>query len=222
MSRYQCNLGTLTDAEQRLLRSKKVLIAGCGGLGGYCAHFLLRSGIERMVLLDDDRFSETDMNRQLFANMKTMGMPKAEVTKEAILRVNPGAKVEAVCGFLKETNAVSLFTGCDLVIDALDNLPSRMLLQDACQATGLPFVHGDVRCWSGRVSTVFPGDPGLRILFPKGDPDVHPSFLAASAAAVASFQAVEAIRVLLGKPSLRRKILVIDLETNSTNVQPAE
>lgn len=222
MFRYQRNLGTLTEAEQRLLRSRKVLIAGCGGLGGYCAHFLLRSGIERMVLLDDERFSESDMNRQLFANMKTMGISKAEATKEAILRVNPGAKVEAVCGFLTETNAVSLFTGCDLVIDALDNLPSRLLLQDACQATNLPFVHGDVSRWSGRVSTIFPGDPGLRALFPQGDPESNSSFLAVSAAGVASFQAVEAIRVLLGKPSLRRKVLFIDLETNSLQVQPAE
>ena len=222
MFRYQRNLGTLTEEEQRLLRSKKIVIAGCGGLGGYCAHFLLRSGIERMVLLDDDRFSETDMNRQLFANMKTMGISKAEATKEAILRVNPGAKVEAVCGFLTNANAVSLFTGCDLVIDALDNLPSRLLLQDACQATGLPFVHGDVSRWSGRVSTIFPGDPGIRTLFSQGDPEMNLSFLAVSAAAVASFQAVEAIRVLLGKPSLRRQVLLIDLETNSLHVQPAE
>ena len=120
--RYIRNLGALTEAECVLLREKTVLVAGCGGLGGYLIEMLLRLGVGEIRAADGDRFEASNLNRQLLSAPSLLGRSKAETAAERAAAVNPDVRFVAVPEFVTEANVDELVRGCDAVLDALDNL----------------------------------------------------------------------------------------------------
>lgn len=209
---FQRNIGALTLQEQELLATKKVFIAGCGGLGGFAAEYCVRLGIGGIVVCDKDNFDESNLNRQRFCDIYSIGQPKSAVLREKLLDINPTVKINSISDEINSSNATQLIEGCDVVIDALDNIESRLILEKACAKQNIVLVFGAVRGWTGQVSTVFPNDFTLAELYSRANEDEKPSVLVFTPAIISGLQVCEAINVLLNKPKLRKKLLTVDLE----------
>ncbi len=212
------NIGTLSQEEQSALSSKKVFVAGCGGLGGYVAEFLTRAGIGSLVICDMDVFEETNLNRQRFSDLKQLGMNKAEVAAKKLSEISPILSVKAINEKITLDNAEKLISDCDLVIDALDNIATRLILENAAETKNVPLIFGAVSGWCGQVSTVMPFDKTITALYAQSSEVKAPSVLVATVAVTAGYQVAEAIKTLLGRPTLSGKLLVIDLSDNSLDI----
>lgn len=211
MDIFKRNVGALSAEEQKSLSEKKVFIAGCGGLGGFNAEFCTRIGIGEITLCDKDVFDVTNLNRQRFSDIFSIGKNKAEIAREKLLDVNPTAKITAVVDEIKDGNAAELMDGCDVVIDALDNVETRLCLERAAEKCGLPMIFGAVGGWCGQVSAVYPGDNTVAKLYKNSATEEKPSVTVMAAAVTAAYQSAEAVNVLLGRPSLKKKLLIVDL-----------
>ncbi len=137
-SRTQLLLGP--EAMERLSRSR-VAIFGIGGVGGYVAEALARSGTGSFVLVDDDRICLTNINRQIIATRKTVGKYKVDVMKERILEINPAAQVEVrKCFYLQENAAEFPFSEYSYVVDAVDTVTAKLELVLRAQQSGTPVI----------------------------------------------------------------------------------
>ncbi|MDD3920656.1 MAG: HesA/MoeB/ThiF family protein [Eubacteriales bacterium] len=210
--RYDRNLGALTKEECAILKSKRVFVAGCGGIGGYVIELMARIGIGGITAADGDVFEETNLNRQLLCEEGLLGTSKALAAKARVEKINSGVTAEAVEAYITAENAEGLLLGHDIVIDALDSIPARRILAKACAKLHIPLVHGAIGGWCAQISVIMPGEDTMRILYPEdADASVagNPSFTPALAASV---EAAEAVKVLLGREStLAGKLLCIDL-----------
>ncbi|MCL2124810.1 MAG: HesA/MoeB/ThiF family protein [Oscillospiraceae bacterium] len=210
MSRYERNSPAISPEEQKSLAGKHVFVAGCGGLGGYIIEFLSRIGIGFISAADGDVFTLSNLNRQLLSTELTLGRMKAECAKERISIVNPNVSVNAVCEYIDEENADALISGHDIVVDALDNGKTRLILAAAARKAGIPFVSGAIGGWHGRVIVLYPED-NVDFLW-MGEPPPPAGNLCCTAAHVASIQSAEVVKVLLGRPGVVcGKLLEIDL-----------
>lgn len=123
------------------LKQSKVAIFGVGGVGGYVAEALARSGVGSFVLVDKDVVSQSNINRQIIATTKTIGMSKTQVMKERILDINPEAQVEVrECFFLPETAGEFDFTQYSYVVDAVDTVTAKVELVMQAKAAGVPII----------------------------------------------------------------------------------
>lgn len=154
--RYVRNRETFSAADQIRLAQSRVVMAGCGGLGGQAALMLARLGIGTLVLLDPDRFEETNLNRQTFARSDTLGDLKVEAAAAALCGVNPAVEIRAIPLALTSENVLRFLTGADVVVDGLDNAPARHVVFASARRLNLPFVHGAVAGLEGRVMTFLP------------------------------------------------------------------
>lgn len=214
-NRYNRNMNMLSPEENENLRNFKVCVIGCGGLGGYVIELLGRLGIGTITAVDGDVFDETNLNRQLLSTEEAIGKSKAFAAEERMKKVNTDVTVLPVRAFVTEENCNDIIRGHNIVIDALDNMTARRLLEVCCEQQNIPMIHGAIAGWYGQVSTIMPGDGTLRKIYP---PDENkgvetelgnPSF---SPAVVASIETAEALKVLLGRGDiLRNKLLTIDL-----------
>lgn len=212
--RYERNR-IFSPAEQELLAEKKVAVIGCGGLGGYLIEMLGRLGVGYIVAIDGDGFDETNLNRQLFCNENSIGSSKAIAAGLHMAVVNSEVDVISVCENLTEENAARHLAGCDLVLDGLDSVGSKLMLQRICRKLDLPMVHGAVGGWFGQVTTIFPGNDTLSMIYEDGcEVSQEEGNVSFTPAVVAGIQAAEAAKVLLGyEDVLQRKMLFIDLYT---------
>ena len=215
MDRYIRNKQLITEAQQEILRKKTAAVVGLGGLGGHIAEQLARLGVGNLILIDSDVVEPNNLNRQLFATEKTLGIPKTQAAVERLSDVNPNVSCRAFREYLTVENGVELLRGADVVLDAVDNIPTRYVLEKCCAEIGVPFVHGSIGGWWGQVSVIFPGDNIIERIYPKKDAVGaeakwgNPAF---TPTVVASIQVVEALKLLLCKPEiLRGKLLRIDL-----------
>jgi molybdopterin/thiamine biosynthesis adenylyltransferase len=216
--RYIRNTQSLSIADQRVLLESSACIIGVGGLGGTVAEVLARVGIGALHLVDGDCFEEHNLNRQRFAHIGNLGQPKSQSAKAAIARINPAATIKASPVFLTAANAADLIGSADVVIDCLDRLDSRLVLQQACRRLKRPLVSAAVAGTTGQLTVVFPEDIGLESLI--GDigaannrgVESHLGNLPFTVNAVASMEAAEAVKLLLGREGLlRNRLLLIDL-----------
>lgn len=217
--RYLRNIGTLgTDGQAKLLRSM-VAVIGVGGIGGVAASMLARSGVGTIVLVDPDDFDETNLNRQRFATEKNVGARKVDAARDRLIEIN--SEVEILCHALRAggESLPGIITGAGAVIDALDSLDDRLVLQEACREAGAVLVHGAIAGTCLQAATIYPDEPGLEcILRPPaqvgishgiedetGNPSTTPAI-------VAGIQVQEAVNVMLGRvPSLRGRLLYLDI-----------
>lgn len=209
--RYIRNLGAITEAECALLQQKTVLVAGCGGLGGYLMEYLARIGIGAIRCVDGDVFDRTNLNRQILATIQTLGMSKALAARERLQIVNPAVRVEPVCAFLDQTNARELISGCDAVLDALDNIPARKLLAEACAESNIPYVFGAISGWVAQAGISMPGDRMIQTLYPEGVEIKDKSVLSFTPAMCAAMQVSLCVSLLLGHPVETGKLHYFDL-----------
>lgn len=213
--RYERNMNTLSPQENNELKDFKVCVIGCGGLGGYVIELLGRLGIGTITAVDGDVFDETNLNRQILSTEGLIGKSKALAAKERMATVNSLVTLKPIHEFVTRENCDSIIEGHHIVVDALDNLDTRKLLEEACEVLKIPLVHGAIAGWYGQVAVIMPGDRLLQKLYSdssnKGmETELgNPSF---TPALVASLEAAQTVKVLLGKgEQLRNKMLVIDI-----------
>ena len=115
------------------IKNAHVTIVGCGGVGGYCAVFLARAGVEKFTLIDFDKVSPSNLNRQVIAYESTIGRAKVEVLKDMLLAINSEVKVNGIDARATEENLASLIKDTDIVIDAIDSVKDKIALILYCK-----------------------------------------------------------------------------------------
>jgi molybdopterin/thiamine biosynthesis adenylyltransferase len=224
--RYLRNHELYSREEQLKLAESRVAVVGCGGLGGTVTLLLARSGVGFLTLVDYDVFDETNLNRQALSSIDRIGKGKGEAGRDTVAEINPSVKVRVERKRIDENSASSILADVDVVVDALDNIPDRLILEQAARDLKKPLVHGALAGFNGQVMTIFPEDPGLGLIYNTGakrkDPQSPEAVLGVPAitpSVVASFQAMEVIKILLGRGQLlRKKFMYFDLESNRYRV----
>lgn len=222
---FERNFPSLTPAEQLALWRSRALVAGLGGLGGCQAQLLARVGVGQLYLADGDAFAPSNLNRQLLATAKTLRQSKAVVTARHLRDVNAALLVEAIPEFLDQEKLRKFLPSVQVLLDALDTLTARRDLINTARQFGVPVVHGAVSGTFGQVTTILPQDPGNPpFLFPISAPpapETAPGVLAPTVTLVASLQAQEAIRLLLGKkPAYHGALAHFDGDTGRLEILP--
>lgn len=210
-ARYARNIPALSEEECLTLRQKKLLLVGCGGLGGHILEQLARIGVGAIRVVDGDVFEETNLNRQLLSEVSILGSGKAKAAADRIRRVNPDVMVESAAEFLTEENAAMLLHGCDAVLDALDNIPSRKILAAACAEAGIPYIYGAISGWVAQAGVSMPGDGLIELLYPEGTILKDKSVLSFTPALCASLQVSLCVKLLTGRPVETGTIYHFDL-----------
>ena len=210
-ARYERNVPALTEAECEALRRKRVLVVGCGGLGGHLIEMLARIGIGALRVVDGDVFEPSNLNRQLLSEVPTLGLSKAKAAATRINRVNPEVEVEAVAENMTEVNVHELLQGCDAVLDGLDNIESRRVLASACTRAGIPYIYGAVNGWVAQAAISMPGDHLVDILYPKDVIIKNKSVLSFTPALCASIQVSLCVKLLVGRAVETGTVCYFDL-----------
>ena len=218
LERYRRNMGTVGWDGQAALLSSAVAVVGAGGLGGWVIEGLARMGVGHLILIDGDTFQENNLNRQIGCTERTLGQSKVSVLAQRVAEVNGAVTVSALERWLDEANAPDLIGVAHVVVDALDNLPTRMALQRAAAELGIPIVHGAIGGYTGQVMTIYPEDIGLVALYGDGDlPDhgveVEVGNPAATPMMIAAWQIQEVVKIIVGQGTLLRdRMLLLDAE----------
>jgi molybdopterin-synthase adenylyltransferase len=127
---------------QEKLKKSRILIAGAGGLGSAASFYLAAAGIGSLRIVDKDQVELSNLNRQILHWESDVGRLKVESAKEKLSRLNPGIEVEIRTEEINEETLPELTAGCDLVLDGLDNFPTRYLINQQIFRSGIPFVYG--------------------------------------------------------------------------------
>lgn len=131
----------LGEAAMKALANARVAVFGIGGVGGYTAEALSRSGVGYIDLIDNDKVSVTNINRQIYATLKTVGRYKVDVAKERIAEINPQAVIKTYKTFFTpETSSQFDFSSYDYVVDAIDTVSGKLELAVQCEKTGTPII----------------------------------------------------------------------------------
>ena len=199
---------------QQKLKAASVAIVGAGGLGAPSALYLAAAGVGRIVLIDHDSVSLSNLQRQILYEVTDIGAPKVEVAARRLHGVNPNVVIDATSSELTLENARALVAGVDLVLDGTDNFPTRFIINQACVETGRTLVSGAIGRWTGQVA-VFAGKPCYRCLVPESPPDAETcsavGVVGALAGVIGSMMALEAVKVITsaGEP-LTGRLLIYD------------
>jgi len=220
LERYarQIVLREVGPAGQRRIRAARVAVVGAGGLGSASLLYLAASGIGGLSVIDDDRVSLDNLQRQVLHDTAAVGEPKTHSALRRLDALNPGVRVRTVERRLDAGNARELLEGHDVVLDGSDNFATKFAVNDACVALGIPAVIAGILRFDGQVVTVPAGAPCYRCLFrDEPPPGQVPACSAAGvlgpvAGVVGSLQAAEALRLLLGAgASQEGRVLTVEL-----------
>jgi len=222
--RYLRNLGTVGwDGQANLLRST-VAVVGLGGLGSNVLEALARMGVGRLILIDGDAFVDHNLNRQTLATEANLNVSKSEAAKARVATINSAVEVVTHAVEATPDNLPRLLESSNVVVDALDRLPTRLMLQETAQKLGIPLVHGAIGGMIGQVMTIFPGDEGLYALYgreevPERGIEVERGCPTATPMMVGAWQAQEVMKILvgIGKP-LCHRMLLMDAEAGTVDV----
>jgi adenylyltransferase/sulfurtransferase len=197
---------------QAKLKRARVLVIGAGGLGAPALQYLAAAGVGTIGIVDDDKVSLSNLQRQVIHGTADVGRPKVESAAEAIHRLNPHVSVELHPERLVAANAMRLVGSYDVVCDGSDNFATRYLVSDACYFAEKPLVTAAVGTFDGTLTTIrahqrdadgIP-NPSYRCLFPEPPPEgsvpacAEAGVLGALVGVLGSMMALEVIREIVG------------------------
>ena len=213
----QTVLKELGKKGQRKLAQSKVAIVGLGGLGTASSLYLGLAGVGHLRLIDQDTIELANLHRQILYGPEDLHYPKAEVSAKRLGKMNPLVKVEPVSENLNINNVEKLLAGMECVVDGLDNMRTRYLVNRACAKLGIPYVFGAAIGIEGNLSVfAVPETPCLECILPYVNDDNLQTcdlrgVLGATAGIIGTMQAMEAIKVLTGIGSpLKGKLMICD------------
>lgn len=213
---------------QQKLKAARVLVIGAGGLGSPVLQYLAAAGVGTIGVVDDDRVSLSNLQRQIIHDTAAIGMLKTASAAIALTRVNPHIKIQQWPIRLTPENTYALFSLYDIVADGSDNFDTRFLAADMCELLKIPLVHAAVAQFDGVITTLKPhemnpeGDPNpsLRDIFPvKPDPGTIPScqevgVMGTLTGIIGTIQAQEVIKEIVGiGEGLIGKLLMVDAKS---------
>jgi len=200
------------EAGQEKLKKAKVFIAGAGGLGTIIATYLAAGGIGTIRIVDNDTIELSNLNRQVLHWDDDTGRDKVDSAREKLTKLNRHVKIEAIKENIVEANVSPLVTGFDAIVDALDNLQTRYLLNKAALVLNIPFFHGAVSNFEGRAMTIIPGKTAcLKCLYRGAYPEQKFPVIGVTPAIIGCIQATEVIKYLIGMGQLlTNRMLVYD------------
>jgi len=210
IERYQRQL--LVDGwDQEKLKNSRVLVVGVGGLGGISATYLAAAGVGHLRLCDSDTVELSNLNRQILFTRKDVGKPKVALAASRLTAQNPEIAVESISDKLSEANALELTSGCDLIVDGLDNHSDRLRLNRASVDFQIPYIYGAINEWLGQLSFFNPPKTAcLACLMPGELPNQKPTpVFGALPGVIGSLQATLALRYLMtGEDPLANTLLI--------------
>jgi len=221
----QLVLSEIGEQKQELLLQAKVLVIGCGGLGGPAAIYLANSGVGHIHLVDFDLVSQSNLHRQTYYRLKDLGNSKAESLANEITKRAPFTKVTFSDFCVDKSNVLKLITDVDVVVDGTDNLPIKYLINEACVLEKKPLVYGSLYKFDGYVATfnVFDGNEyscNLRDAFPTIAKDIPNCEEAGTmnpiVGIIAIMQANEVIKLITKTGSLLTNQILIYNTLNNT------
>jgi molybdopterin/thiamine biosynthesis adenylyltransferase/rhodanese-related sulfurtransferase len=222
-NRYQRHLllPEVDVAGQLKLLDAKVLLLGAGGLGSPAAYYLGAAGVGTIGIIDMDVVDESNLQRQILHNMDRIGDRKVDSAKKTITALNPDVNVVTFDTRLGADNVMDILSGFDIIVDGLDNFPTRFLVNDASVKLGIPVVHGSIFRFEGMLTVFDPKrGPTYRDMIPEAPPaEMAPSCSEAGVLGVlpgiiGTLQAIETVKLILdlGEPLIGRMLQYDSLE----------
>ncbi|MCF7924790.1 MAG: ThiF family adenylyltransferase [Candidatus Izimaplasma sp.] len=211
--RYKMNMGVLNKQDLIKIQQKDVIIIGLGGLGGNVVNQLVRLGVNRMTIVDFDCFEESNLNRQLFSNMKNIGKYKVDVISKEIKKINPQVTIRII---KKRIQNVKHISG-DYMIDCVDNIETKIYLSKLSNQLQIPLLHGSCGGWYGQVGWISPKCTLIEDLYGSEEKGLENELLIPSYVAnvVASYMVSEFIKMIKNSSTIiLDNILFIDLYEN--------
>src|SRR6266849_5718115 len=209
------------EAGQRKLLASHVTLCGCGALGTVLANALVRGGIGHLRVIDRDFIETNHLQRQVLFDEHDVAenIPKAEAAARKLSAINSSVHVEPVVTDIDHTNILDLVSDADLILDGTDNFETRYLINDAAVKLGKPWIFGGVIGSEGQTMTIRPGlTPCIRCLIESSPPPgMTPTcetagVLGPAVAVIASFEAIEAIKLLSGAfDALNKELIMVDV-----------
>src|SRR5579875_422131 len=215
------------EGQEKLLEAK-VLLLGAGGLGSPAALYLAAAGVGTLGIIDDDTVDLSNLQRQVIHTSDRVGVPKVDSAEETIRALNPDVHVEKYPVRLGADNIMDILPGYDIIVDGLDNFPTRYLLNDASVRLRIPVVSAAILGFEGQLSVFKPYEgPCYRCLFPTPPPpELAPScgangVLGVLPGTMGMLQATEVIKLILGEgePLIGRLLLYDALAASFTEVK---
>lgn len=212
----QLAMADVGKSGQRKLLDSHVAVVGAGGLGYPILAYLAAAGVGQLTIVDDDTVSMSNLNRQLFYNQGDLGQTKALRAAQVLRGLNPTIDVrEKVC-HIDDATADDCLSGADLVIDAVDNVPARHVVNRWAHATRTPVMFGAVEGWEASLLFHLPADPTspcYECAFPSLPTSTRVvPVIGATAGVVGTLQATRALRWLLGLPVSADSLVVLDVK----------
>src|SRR5438309_3376630 len=215
------------EGQQKLLEAK-VLLLGAGGLGSPTALYLAAAGVGTLGIVDDDAVDLSNLQRQVIHSSERVGVPKVDSAEQTITALNPDVEVEKFAVRLGAENIMDILPGYDVVVDGLDNFPTRYLLNDASVRLQIPVVSAAILGFEGQLSVFKPYEgPCYRCLFPVPPPaELAPScgangVLGVLPGTMGLLQATEVGKLILGEgdPLIGRLLMYDALAAEFTEVR---
>jgi len=197
---------------QGRLKRAKVFVAGAGGLGCAVATYLTAAGVGVLRIVDGDKVELSNLNRQVLHWDEDIGRGKGDSAAKKLRKLNREVKIEAIGEMITEANISQLVGGFGLIVDAMDNMPTRYILNRVAVEKNIPFFHGAVSGFEGRAMTIIPGETAcLRCVYRRVTLEEKFPVIGVTPAVIGCIQATEVIKYIVGIGQLlTNRLLVYD------------
>jgi adenylyltransferase/sulfurtransferase len=203
-------IGEIGQEGQEKLKRSRVVIAGAGGLGSPIAIYLTAAGIGMIRMIDHEQVALSNLNRQILHWEEDIGRKKIDSARTKLKNLNRAVEIETIAETITEGNVSQLVDGCDVIVDAMDNLPTRYVLNRCAIEKKVPFFYGAVNGFEGRAMTILPGKTAcLRCMYRGPVPQEKFPVIGVAPAVIGSIQATEVIKYLVGIGKLLTNRLLI-------------
>jgi len=219
----------LDKEEQEKFKNAKITVIGCGGIGGQTIEMLARMGIGSLVLVDEDAFDWTNLNRQTLATANDIGFEKSKVAKQKVEQINPYVNVKCFTEHVDESNIDEIIQDANIVIDALDNVLTRVIVSRKAREKRIPFIHGAIHGTMGQITVFLSNTKSYEELFnlPSFEKELTgdvidelksigtatPPAIGPTPNLIGCLEAMDAFKIItgIGKVTVAPKILTFDL-----------
>lgn len=219
----------LDKSEQEKFKNAKITVIGCGGIGGQTIEMLARMGIGSLVLVDEDAFDWTNLNRQTLATANDIGLEKSKIAKQKVEQINPYVNVKCFTEHVDESNIDEIIQDANIVIDALDNILTRVIVSRKAREKRIPFIHGAIHGTMGQITVFLSNTESYEELFnlPSFEKELTgdvidelksigtatPPAIGPTPNLIGCLEAMEAFKIItgIGKVTVAPKILTFDL-----------